>query len=1060
MDDSYTFTKAEDFYGSLYRGEFNNPNKVTYEASDNVFDAKNPILRAGVVFRLEDQTLLLLQFIRPKVFKITFEAQYLTASEYHDFNSRTIITATTSELIDHLDYVEKVFWKIRFNEKPVDDSYYLLESVTYGSADDLKNDVNGTIVTELYIYKNPFKIQAVRSLESLGISDPPPRDPSVANVKPTTRKVVWQTEDAGLAWKVNGTAHATVLAVDKPGSARYLGFGEQGGSALLKENTLMNYFNYDNMMYSGVYNQGPTDEREPLYHSDPFWLEVNGLPDYKSQVATFVDNYSQICVDFSEHNSGTIRVGTRYGAFQYYVMAGDDVRDIIRLYTSLVGRSMLKPRYVLGHHQGCYGYERKDLVLGAANDYRTSGIPLDGIHVDVDLQEQYRTFTIDQGKFPDAKGMFSYLRGLGVKCSTNITPVINCTPSDTYTTLNEGRQNNYFVLDKRYSGDSVSIAAHEVRYIAYEGGYRQTIDPINQRPGFPGASDNYVFTENYNSGNPFRGGVSYGALLGAPGYYPNLNSLEVRKWWGKQYQFLFDQGLEFVWQDMTTPAIAKEYGDMKAFPFRLMLSSDGWSGDPNSPPEKPALEIWSLYSYNLHKATYKGLNRLPSRKGKRNFIIGRGSFAGMHRWAGLWTGDNASTWDFFRISVSQVLALGFSGAVIAGADVGGFMPNGDEKYADPELLIRWYCAYSLLPWFRNHYHGKKSENMKWFQEPYVYTKHFYEHQNELASLKDLYLSVEIICRYYVQLRYSLMQLLYDALFENQADGLPIARALIITDTLDTSLFIENAWALDNEYIVRQDLLVAPVMTRQVDAGGHRRIYLPQPDYWYPFNLRIDGSRGVPLSPKIEGGSKFDYDAVINSHPDHLPYITPMFIRAGGIIPQIGVRQFVHDPTNGDAAPPNPITIHVYPGKNNKYQMYLDDGVSRESAPSNATKDNTTSGKNCYLDLDPDAGNVYREITINQVWAPSKTDQWSGARTLNIKTTHDGYKLENVKRDIGDTFTIILWHDPDINMNKVTTKVDGTTAGVVTNLSDLVATEVKIPVEASDVSITVNYVYES
>lgn len=30
-----------------------------------------------------------------------------------------------------------------------------------------------------------------------------------------------------------------------------------------------------------------------------------------------------------------------------------------------------------------------------------------------------------------------------------------------------------------------------------------------------------------------------------------------------QYQYLFDQGLEFIWQDMTTPAIAKEYGDMK-----------------------------------------------------------------------------------------------------------------------------------------------------------------------------------------------------------------------------------------------------------------------------------------------------------------------------------------------------------------------------------------------------------------------------------------------------------------------------------------------------------------
>lgn len=139
------------------------------------------------------------------------------------------------------------------------------------------------------------------------------------------------------------------------------------------------------------------------------------------------------------------------------------------------------------------------------------------------------------------------------------------------------------------------------------------------------------------------------------------------------------------------------------------MDCDGWVQDTTEETKrkKTAIEIWSLYSYNLHKATYKGLNALPQRAGKRNFIIGRGSFAGMHRYAGLWTGDNASTWDFFRISVSQVLSSGLSGVSITGADVGGFMPQEDSvthaksRYCDPELLIRWYCAYFMLPWFRS-----------------------------------------------------------------------------------------------------------------------------------------------------------------------------------------------------------------------------------------------------------------------------------------------------------------------------------------------------------------------
>ena len=73
----------------------------------------------------------------------------------------------------------------------------------------------------------------------------------------------------------------------------------------------------------------------------------------------------------------------------------------------------------------------------------------------------------------------------------------------------------------------------------------------------------------------------------------------------------------------------------------------------------------------------------------------------MNRFAGLWTGDNAGTWDFLNISISQALALGLCGMVVAGGDVGGFMgAKPGERYTDPELLIRWYSACFLLPWFR------------------------------------------------------------------------------------------------------------------------------------------------------------------------------------------------------------------------------------------------------------------------------------------------------------------------------------------------------------------------
>lgn len=150
------------------------------------------------------------------------------------------------------------------------------------------------------------------------------------------------------------------------------------------------------------------------------------------------------------------------------------------------------------------------------------------------------------------------------------------------------------------------------------------------------------------------------------------------------------------------------------------MSSDAVSS--TAPTEKTAAEIWALYSYNLHKATSHGLDTLeqllPSRKNKRNFILGRGSFAGMYRYAGLWSGDNASTWDFWKITVSQVLSVGLNGVSVSGSDMGGFEPYNnpstgqEEKYCNPELLIRWYAGSFLLPWFRNHYVKK---TRKWFQ---------------------------------------------------------------------------------------------------------------------------------------------------------------------------------------------------------------------------------------------------------------------------------------------------------------------------------------------------------
>lgn len=839
-----------------------------------------------------------------------------------------MIQNTTSKMIAVLDFTEKIAWEVEF--KKVGNAFYVLQSVRTDGG-------KRRIEVQLWIQRQPFKITAIRSVASTGteMASPAIQHPaldspySIPAAMGCRNVIVWETKSRGLQYQDD----ATILHVDKPLTAKYLGFGEQGGRSLFKDKTYMNYFNFDNMAYCNVYGEGPTCDAEPLYHSEPYWIQVNAHPGYMTQVGTFVDNYSQVLVDLGLGAADRVRVATRFNVFQGIFIAGDDVAQVIQIYTSLIGRPWLRPRYVLGHHQGCYGYDTQELVEYYADQYRKWDFPLDGLHIDVDMQRDYKTFTIDTrpGRFPDPQAMFAKLRAQGIKCSTNITPVIPSRrePGFKYDALESGwagsgrtgdpEQDNYFVRDVR--DDDVTIQpAHAERYVQYGRGTRYLTDPNSERPGY---GDDYDFAANRNSGLPFHGGVNYGGNKGSPGFYPNLNNAEVRRWWGRQYQYLFDMGLEFVWQDMTSPCMGEQYGDMKSWPFRLLLDADGWPGDPTAPARQKAIEIWSLYSLNLHKATFAGLHRLKGREGRRNFIIGRGSFAGAQRYAGLWTGDNASTWDFFGISVAQVLALGLAGAAVSGADVGGFEPAGeDDRFADPELLIRWYGAYSLLPWLRNHYVRK---GKKWFQEPFEYENYRRTHAIP-ENQETVYRAVLPATRYLVRLRYSLLQLLYDTMWEHTIRGLPMARAMVVSDPLDPSLFASTEWYTGHQYTVGPDLLVAPVMQKQSDKSNTVSVYLPYPNGWYPFNLRPD-SPGVALAPKVRGGSYIDYDAHIDWQEDQLPYITPMYIREGAIIPQMEVRNSVPDRTRPDVPvlaeePSNPITIHIYPGKDNVRLAFL------------------------------------------------------------------------------------------------------------------------------------------
>lgn len=99
---------------------------------------------------------------------------------------------------------------------------------------------------------------------------------------------------------------------------------------------------------------------------------------------------------------------------------------------------------------------------------------------------------------------------------------------------------------------------------------------------------------------------------------------------------------------------------------------------------------------------------------------------------------------------------------------------------------------------------------------------------------------------------------------------------------------QNESFLSTEYIVRKDLLVAPILTEQESRRGWRSVYLPGPDHWFRFNLSCEdpesktdeGFFGYALQAIIPGGCRLRAEGRIQPNVTDFSKITPMYIREG------------------------------------------------------------------------------------------------------------------------------------------------------------------------------------
>lgn len=246
--DPYIFKPAEWFFKEIASGKTKRPHSISCEEVDQqVNGTPLPVSSHGRIFRFNDQLgFLLIQFMRPQVWRIRFHSTNTTPSDFSDYNTRTIVQDTLTKTIEILDLAEGLSWHVELVQP--NDEYYVLQSVLGSESVD---DPSRKVIVQLWIERTPINITAVRAIRTTSVLTQLPTLSSISNAKPEHMKkltintppdsqvaVIWRTKNDPLQWLDN----ATVLAVEKPLSARYAGFGEQGGRRLFKDNVCMNYF--------------------------------------------------------------------------------------------------------------------------------------------------------------------------------------------------------------------------------------------------------------------------------------------------------------------------------------------------------------------------------------------------------------------------------------------------------------------------------------------------------------------------------------------------------------------------------------------------------------------------------------------------------------------------------------------------------------------------------------------------------------------------------------------------------------------------------------------------
>ena len=583
-----------------------------------------------------------------------------------------------------------------------------------------------------------------------------------------------------------------------------------------------------------------TEDQRSLYGAHNF-LVVSG----EKTFGLFVDYPARLTFDIGYTRMDTLTIRCEEANLYLYLIEGESAYEIVRAFRKLIGRSYIPPKFAFGYGQSRWGYVTKEDFYKVAEGYRKNHIPMDMIYMDIDYMQDYKDFTLNKKNFQDFPEFVQKMKEQNLR----LVPIIDAgvKVEKGYEVYEEGVKNGYFC--KREDGSDFIAAV------------------------WPGDT-----------------------------HFPDMLNEDARRWFGEKYRILTEQGIEAFWNDMNEPAIFYTPEGVKKAQEVVKRFLQDTEGETSIFEVRDAImnlannkkdyqsfyhqvngtrirhdKVHNLFGYYMTRAAGEAFERIAPEK--RFLMFSRSSYIGMHRYGGIWTGDNKAWWFHLLLNIKMMPSLNMCGFLYTGADLGGF---GADTTRD--LLLRWLALGVFTPLMRNHAALGTRE-----QECY-----------QFENIADF--------RHIIEVRYRLIPYLYSEYMKAALDDDLYFKPLAFTYPKDSmALQVEDQLMLGNE------IMIAPVYTQ--NAKG-RYVYLPEEMKFVKFL-----SDGTLYEQTLPAGHHY-VEIALNE--------VPLFIRQNKCIPLAPSAEHV------EAIDTKNLTLIGY--QNAEYTLYEDDGIHKTyDNPSNLKK---------------------------------------------------------------------------------------------------------------------------